>query len=164
MDNLILVSTCLLGLDTKYNGNSNENNIIMEYARFGKFIPVCPEQLGGLETPRASAEIIGGSGEDVLHGKCKVMTDRGIDETNQYIKGAREVVKLLKLFPVTAAILKQRSPSCGNSKIYDGTFTGNVIDGQGVTAALLKQYDIPVFSEEDVTSELLERLIGHINE
>jgi uncharacterized protein YbbK (DUF523 family) len=87
------------------------------------------------------------------------MSDKGIDVTQGFIKGAQEVVKLLKLFPVTAAILKERSPSCGSSEIYDGKFNGTTMDGQGVTTALLREYGIPIFSEENMTRELLERLI-----
>lgn len=156
---MILVSTCLLGLDTRYDGKSNANELLMEYCCYGKFIPVCPEQLGGLETPRACSEITGGSGENVLSGKVKVMSDNGKDVTEGYIKGAQEVVKLLTLFPVTAAILKQRSPSCGSIRIYDGTFSGRIIEGQGVTAALLRKHNIPVYSEEEVTKDLLEKLL-----
>lgn len=156
---MILVSSCLLGLDTKYNGNSNANELLIEYCCYGKFIPVCPEQLGGLSTPRAASEIIGGCGEDVLKGRCRVMSDSGVDETKEYIKGAEEVIKIVKMFPVKAAILKQRSPSCGNKQIYDGTFSGRKIDGEGVTAALLRKHNIPVYSEEDITRELLEKLI-----
>jgi uncharacterized protein YbbK (DUF523 family) len=156
---LILVSSCLLGLDTKYSGSSNTNELIKEYCRHGKFIPVCPEQLGGLSTPRAASEIINGSGDEVLYGTCRVITSQGIDETREYIKGAEEVIKLLDLFSISAAILKQRSPSCASKQVYDGTFSGKVRNGQGVTAALLGKYNIPVYSEEEVTRELLEKLI-----
>jgi uncharacterized protein YbbK (DUF523 family) len=148
-----------MGLDTKYDGKSNANELIIEYCSFGKFIPVCPEQLGGLSTPRACSEIIGGSGEDVLAGRVRISSDKGVDETKEYIKGAREVIKIAHLFNVNAAILKQRSPSCGCRQIYDGTFSGRKIDGQGVTAALLKEYNIPVYSEEEITRELLDKLL-----
>jgi Uncharacterized conserved protein len=157
---MILVSSCLLGLNTKYSGKSNDSSLLIEYCSCGKFVPVCPEQLGGLPTPRAASEIIGGSGEDVLSGRCRIMSDSGDDETDEYIRGAEETLKMAKLFNVTSAILKQRSPSCGNKQIYDGTFSGNRIDGQGVVAALLSRNGIPVFSEEELTRELLEKLIS----
>lgn len=156
---MILVSSCLLGLDTKYDGKNNIKELLIEYSRYGKFIPVCPEQLGGLSTPRVPSEIIGGSGEDVLKGLCRVLSDTGVDETQQYIKGAQEVIKLVKIFPVKAAILKQRSPSCGSAQIYDGTFSGKIRNGTGVTAVLLKEYGIPVYSEENINRDVLERLI-----
>ncbi|SKA95726.1 Uncharacterized conserved protein YbbK, DUF523 family [Caloramator quimbayensis] len=156
---MILVSSCLLGLDTKYNGENNAKELLIEYSRYGKFIPICPEQLGGLSTPRAPSEIAGGSGEDVLKGLCRVLSESGTDETNQYIKGAKEVIKIVKIFPVKAAILKQRSPSCGSMQIYDGSFSGKVRDGAGVTAVLLKEYGIPVYSEEEINRDILEKLI-----
>ncbi|MCX7885241.1 MAG: DUF523 domain-containing protein [Caloramator sp.] len=156
---MILVSSCLLGLNTKYNGENNAVELLIEYSRYGKFIPICPEQLGGLSTPRAPSEIIGGSGEDVLKGLCRILSDTGVDETQQYIKGAQEVIKLVNIFPVNAAILKQRSPSCGSTQIYDGTFLGKVKDGSGVTAVLLKEYGIPVYSEEEINRGILEKLI-----
>lgn len=157
---MILISSCLLGLNTKYNGKSNPNKLLIDYARLGKFIPVCPEQLGGLKTPRGASEIIAGSGEDVLNHCAKVMTQDGINETAEYIKGAEEVIKMLSIFPITAAILKQRSPSCGMGQIYDGTFSGTKIKGEGVTAALLRRHNIPVFTEEDIGVELIEKLLN----
>lgn len=156
---MILVSSCLLGLDTKYDGNANENELLIKYSDCGKFIPFCPEMLGGLPTPRPASEIMEGSGEDVFDGSARVMSKEGKDETENYIKGAMETVKLLKLFQITCAIMKQRSPSCGSKMIYDGTFSGKRRSGKGVTAAVLEKHNIPVYSEEEITEEILKKLL-----
>lgn len=156
---MILVSACLMGIDAKYNGKNNINPLIIEYSSYGKFIPVCPEQLGGLSTPRFCAEILRGSGKDVVMGLCNVINSQGRDVTKEFLKGANEVIKITKLLPIKAAILKQNSPSCGSSFIYDGSFSKRLKEGEGVTAYLLRENNIPIFSEEDITKELLERLI-----
>jgi uncharacterized protein YbbK (DUF523 family) len=99
-------------------------------------MPVCPEQLGGLKTPRAPQEIQGGTGEDVLDGKCKVLNIDGGDVTQEFITGAEETLKIVKLFHIEEFIGKSRSPSCGCGQIYDGTFSRQLIDGDGVTTTL----------------------------
>lgn len=157
---MIIVSSCLLGTNSKYDGNSNANDLLMQYSHLGKYIPLCPEQLGGLPTPRPPVEIIGGSGEDVLYNGQKACGEQGQDLTGQFIKGAEEVLKITRAFPVTAAILKERSPSCGSNLIYDGTFRHITKPGQGVTAALLREHGIPVYSETEITIELLEKLLA----
>ncbi len=157
---MILVSSCLLDIFSKYDGNSNACALLMEYSHLGKYIPVCPEQLGGLPTPRPPVEIIGGSGEDVLFNGNKALNEHGQDVTQQFIKGAGEVSKIARTFPVTAAILKERSPSCGSAIIYDGTFAHIIKPGQGVTAALLRKHKIPIYSETQLTRELLEKLLS----
>lgn len=119
----ILVSACLAGVNCKYNGGNNENNKIIELIENGNAILVCPEQLGGLKTPRTSAERIGD----------KVLTKDNQDVTDEYLKGANEVLKLAKKFNIKRAILKSRSPSCGKGKTYDGTFTHTLINRDGVT-------------------------------
>lgn len=156
---MILVSACLMGMNTKYDGRSNTCDIIAKYCSSGRFIPVCPEQLGGLSTPREPCEIRGGDGEDVLSGKASVITSSGSDKTHEFVKGTEEIIKLLKLYNISCAILKQRSPSCGSRNIYDGTFSGRTIEGQGIAAALLNRNGIPVYSEEDMTISLIEELI-----
>lgn len=156
---MILVSSCLLNLNTRYDGKSNNNSILMEYSLFGKFIPVCPEQLGGLSTPRNPAEISGGTGEDVLAGTAKVINSKDEDVTLNFIKGAEEVLKIIKTIPVTAAILKEKSPSCGVYFIYDGSFNSVKTTGIGVTAALLKSLNIPIYSGNEITDELLKKLL-----
>lgn len=156
---MILVSACLLGLNTKYNGDSNCSDLISMYMSLGKFIPVCPEQLGGLPTPRPPSEISCGSGHDVLYGGKKVISIDGNDVTRQFINGAREVLKIARDFHVKYAILKEKSPSCGSTQIYDGTFSGRAQPGEGVTAALLRENGIIVYSEKDLNRENLERLL-----
>lgn len=157
---MIIVSACLLGIKAKYDGKSNAHALIQKYSSAGKFIPVCPEQLGGLPTPRDPVEIIGGTGQEVLLGRCVAQGQQGEVVTPQLIQGATEVMKMVKMFKVTAAILKERSPSCGVHYIYDGSFTHNLMPGQGVTAALLKESNIPIYSEEGLTEEQLVGLLG----
>lgn len=134
----ILVSACLAGVDCKYNGGNNENAKIIELIKNNDVILVCPEQLGGLSTPRDPAENI----------NDKVITDKGKDVTKEFDKGAEEVLKLAKKFNIKKAILKSRSPSCGKGKIYDGTFSGKKIDGNGKTAELLIKNGIEVISSD----------------
>lgn len=157
---MLIVSACLLGLHARYDGGAARHEQLCRYARSGTVIPVCPEQLGGLPTPRPPAEIQGGSGRDVLAGKARVCVCDGRDVTSPFVKGAGEVLQLVRLLPVTGAILKERSPSCGVHRIYDGTFSSRLQAGEGVLACLLKQFPIPVYSEEEVTEELLHRLAG----
>jgi len=135
-----ICSACLLGIKCRYDGKSKLNKKILELAKKEILIPVCPEQLGGLPTPREPAE---------QKGK-KVITKSGKDLTQNFKKGARQVLKIAKLFGVKEAILKQRSPSCGCGQIYDGTFSGKIIRGDGVTAASLKRNGIKVISEEEL--------------
>jgi uncharacterized protein YbbK (DUF523 family) len=146
---MILVSACLAGLDVKYNGSHNLNEKIKKWFDEKKAIPICPEVLGGLSIPREPAEIVGGEGEDVLDGHAKVITNNGIDVTEQFIKGANETLKIALDLNATMVILKERSPSCGSSMIYSGEFNGNKKRGTGVTAALLKRNGIQVLSEEN---------------
>ena len=113
-------------------------------------MPVCPEQLGGLKTPRAPQEIQGGTGEDVLNRKCKVININGEDVTQEFINGAEETLKIVRLFHIEEFIGKSKSPSCGCGQIYDGTFSRKLIDGDGVTTALLKRDGISVITEEDL--------------
>ena len=156
---MILVSACLLGLNTKYNGESNAHPLLQKYSSRGRFVPLCPEQLGGLPTPREAAEIRGGRGQEVLKGDCPVLGKEGEVITGYFIRGAQEVLKVAAIVKVSAAILKERSPSCGVATIYDGSFTHRKIPGQGVTAALLKEHNIPVYSEEELNEEQLEELL-----
>jgi len=111
--------------------------------RNGEAIPVCPELLGGLSTPRIPSEM-DLDGASVLLGKGKVLTEDGTDITQSFLKGAFETLKLCRLYGVERAVLKANSPSCGCGSIYDGTFSGNTKPGDGVTTALLKINGIPV--------------------
>jgi uncharacterized protein YbbK (DUF523 family) len=145
---MILVSACLLGINCKYNGNNNLHEKTLKLGR--KVIPFCPEQLGGLSTPRQPAEIIGGDGYDVLLGNAKVVTDTGKDVTSNFIKGAEMSAILADLTQARTAVLKANSPSCGVNCIYDGTFSRSKCKGDGVTAALLKQKGLQVITELDL--------------
>lgn len=156
---MIIISACLLGLNTKYDGTTNAQALIQKYSSSGRFIPVCPEQLGGLPTPRVPVEILNGTGQDVLMGRCQVQGEKGDVVTPQFILGAKEVLKILDMVTVTAAILKERSPSCGVNNIYDGSFSHRTKPGQGVTAALLREHNIPIYSDEGLTEERLVELV-----
>ena len=140
MKEKILVSACLLGVDCKYSGGNNYNEKVLEYIKDYEVIPVCPEIMGGLSTPRLPSERI----------EKKVLNNQGIDVTSEYAKGANETLKLAKLFNVKKALLKAKSPSCGKGKIYDGTFTSTLIDGNGVTVDLLESNNIEVITEQDL--------------
>lgn len=146
---MLLISACLVGVNCKYNGGNNEVDKIRKIAQEEKAILICPEQLGGLPTPRLPCEIVGGDGKKVLRGEAKVLDQNGRDQTQFFIKGAQETLKIAKLYGARTAILKARSPSCGSGVIYDGSFQGRKIKGDGVTAALLKENGIDVFSEEE---------------
>ena len=145
---MILISACLAGVNCRYNAGNNEVKEIMEIVREGKAVLVCPEQLGGLPTPRSACEIMDGTGEDVLDGKVKVLSREGKDVTEQFILGAEEVLKIAKLYGIKKAILKARSPSCGSNVIYNGTFSSQKRKGNGVTVALLKRNGIEIVDEE----------------
>ncbi len=151
---MYIVSACLLGIHTRYDAGGFCNDSLLKLAAEGRVIPVCPEQLGGCPTPRTPCEIIGGDGGDVLDGNCRVVSSKGEDMTSQYLKGAEETMKIAKACGAKRAILKARSPSCGFGSIYDGTFCGNMIRGNGVTAELLRRNGIEVSSEEQASEVL----------
>lgn len=151
---MLIVSACLAGVKCKYNGKDNFTPLLQELLSREEVQLVCPEQLGGLSTPRVPAEIRGGSGEDVLSGSAKVMTQTGCDVTAEFIRGARETLRIACLLGARGAILKESSPSCGSSMIYDGTFQGQKKPGQGVTAALLRREGLTIWSENDLESLL----------
>ncbi|MEK5485132.1 DUF523 domain-containing protein [Lysinibacillus sp. FSL M8-0355] len=147
---MILVSSCLAGLEVRYNGTHSLNHKISKLLEVNKAIPVCPELLGGFSTPREPAEIIGGDGEDVLDGKAKVIEKSGRDVTELYLKGAYSTLKKATDVNATVVVLKEYSPSCGSSMIYNGEFAGEKIVGNGVTTALLKRNGLRVISEEQL--------------
>ena len=126
------------------------NNKVMKLWGEKALIPVCPEQLGGLPTPRIPQEIEDGTGEDVLAGTCKVKNKTGEDVTQQFIRGAKETLKIVRQFDIKEFIAKSNSPSCGCGRIHNGSFTGKLITGDGVTTALLKQKGIRVITAEDI--------------
>ncbi|MDD5181683.1 MAG: DUF523 domain-containing protein [Candidatus Nanoarchaeia archaeon] len=135
-----LVSGCLIGVKCSYNGKARPNKKLIEMFKMGELLPVCPEMLGGLPSPREPNE---------QKGK-KVFTKSGRDVTKEFAKGAKEVMALVKKYNIKEAILKARSPSCGSGKVYDGTFSGKLIDGDGVLASILKRKGIKVITEEEV--------------
>jgi len=148
----LLVSACLLGRPTKYNGGDNFCPWVGALQERAVLVPVCPEQLGGLPTPRPPAEITGGDGYDVLAGRAQVVTVAGVVVTDAYLRGAVEAGRLAAAMGATAALLKARSPSCGNRQIYDGSFSGQLRNGPGVTAAQLLAGGLPVFHEEELAA------------
>lgn len=149
---MILVSACLCGINCKYNGGNNLDPKVLELLKQRKAIPVCPEQLGGQSTPRPAHEINNSTGREVLDGKARIIGPDGDDATAEFLKGAHETLKIAKECGAKVAILKARSPSCGYGKIYDGTFAGNKIDGNGVTAELLSRNGLTIYTEEDINS------------
>ena len=138
----ILISGCLLGAKVRYNAEHKliEHALVNQWIKEGRFISVCPEMAGGLPTPRPPAEMT----------NLRVLTKQGVDVTAEFQKGADIALKLCQQHGVKLAILKARSPSCGNEAIYDGTFSGRTIPGQGVTAALLTEHGIRVFNEDQL--------------
>lgn len=155
---MILVSSCLAGLEVRYNGSHRLDRRILKLIEENKAISVCPELLGGLSIPREPAEIIGGDGEDVLDGNAKVVDRLGRDVTVQFIKGAYDTLKTAQKVQANAVVLKEYSPSCGSSMIYNGNFNGEKMVGNGVTAALLRRNGIRVLSEENIKDYLDEML------
>lgn len=141
----ILISACLLGTCCRYDGGGNRQEWAEELGRRYELVPVCPEQLGGLATPRPPAERLGD----------RVVTNTGGDVTAAYEKGAAEALALARLLDCQAAVLKERSPSCGRGAIYDGTFSHTQVPGDGVTAQRLLEAGIPVYGESQVRQALL---------
>jgi uncharacterized protein YbbK (DUF523 family) len=135
----ILISACLAGVNCKYDGKNNLNEKILKLVKSGQAVLVCPEQSGGLPTPRTPCEII----DD------KIISARGEDVTAQFHQGAKETLRLTKLYGIKTAILKERSPSCGVHSIYDGSFTNTIIPGNGITTRLLQANGINIISDEE---------------
>ena len=146
-----LISACLLGVKCTWSSDDKyKNDRAIGLSRIETLIPVCPEQLGGLATPRVPQEVQGGTGEDVLNGKCKVINKNGEDVTKEFIRGAEETLKIVRQLNIKEFIGKSKSPSCGCGQIYDGTFSGRLINGDGVTIALLRRNGIRIIPEEDL--------------
>lgn len=144
----LLVSACLLGENCKYSGGNNRNEQVLALKQHFRLIPVCPECFGGLPIPREPSEIRDG---------C-VVSRSGADVTDAFVDGAEKTLYIAEEENCGLALLKERSPSCGSHFVYDGTFTGTVVPGQGMTAALLAGRGIELFSEE--TIDRLLRLYG----
>ena len=144
---MYLISACLCGVNCKYNGLNNYNEICDKLFSSGKAILVCPEQLGGLPTPRIPSEIIGESSNILNNNNGSVIDKNGNDVTPQFVKGAKETLQIAKKLNIKKAILKDGSPSCGVNYIYNGNFNGSKIKGMGITAQLLKESSIDIISE-----------------
>lgn len=137
---MYIVSACLAGVPCRYDGKANSHPYVQDLVREGKAIMVCPEQLGGLTTPRACAEIREG----------KVIDQTGKDVTEAFQLGAQYTLEIAQMYDCSKAILKAKSPSCGCGKIYNGKFEGQLIDGDGLTGALLKMHGISVCTEQEI--------------
>lgn len=136
----ILVSACLLGVACRYDGKDNAINNIQQLQDKYHLVPICPEVAGGLPTPRVPAERLG----------SRVINKVGQDVTSYFQKGAEQALQLAQEHQCICALLKARSPSCGVGSIYDGTFTKQLVAGHGVTADLLQQHNILLYTEEDI--------------
>jgi uncharacterized protein YbbK (DUF523 family) len=148
----ILISSCLVGQPVRYDGSSKlcEHAILTKWGNENRLVPFCPEVEAGLLIPRPVAEIIGEDGFAVLENRSKVMERNGQDLTQKFIEGARKTLQIAVGAGLCLAILTDGSPSCGSTYIYDGTFSGVRKAGMGVTAALLKQNGVRVFSQTQV--------------
>jgi len=157
---MILVSACLLGNKTRYDGGAAPNALLLRYNHLAQYIAVCPECFGQLPIPHPPSEIQNGDGAMVLAGKAKVISKTNTqDITANFCEGADKVLKIAQAYKVKYAFLKEDSPSCGVNMIYDGTFSKTKVCGQGVCAALLVQNGIKVYSEEDLTEDLLKKIL-----
>jgi len=136
----ILVSACLLGQACRYDGKSKPNEAVLALMEKFELIPVCPETLGGLSIPRLPSEIRGGA----------VVSENGADVTEFFVTGAMEALKIAKKYGCETAVLKARSPSCGSGEIYDGSFSGELTEGDGIAASLLKKNGITVYTEDEI--------------
>lgn len=141
----LLVSACLLGMGCRYDGKNNQLPRLAELLKLHTCIPVCPEIFGGLPTPRPPAERQGN----------KVVNNQGEDVTEAFVRGTAEVLRLADLYGCKAALLKERSPSCGSGQIYDGTFSKTLTEGDGLAAQLLKKKGLTVYGESQI-GELLD--------
>lgn len=153
---MIVVSSCLAGLEVRYNATHRLNDKLKQLVDEKKAVTVCPEVLGGLPTPREPAEIVGGDGAAVLDGCARILDRKGTDVTAAYIEGAEKALDVVRKLDASLVVLKENSPSCGSSMIYNGKFSGVRIAGDGVTSALLKRHGYEVISEDDFMKRLEE--------
>lgn len=154
---MILISSCLAGSMCRYNATHCLETKLHTLIKEKKAVMACPELLGGLSTPREPAEIQGGTGRDVLEGNAQVLTASGKDVTQAFIDGANKTLAYARQINATLVVLKENSPSCGSTSIYDGSFQGVKQKGEGVTAALLRKEGFAVMSEE----EFLQTWMSH---
>lgn len=154
--NKLLISACLLGDPVRYDGNSKAQHHagLADLVAQDRVIGFCPEVSGGLPIPRPAAEIQAGDGAAVIAGAARVTTASGDDVTTYFVCGARQALALCQQQGIEVAVLTESSPSCGSSRIYDGSFSRNAIPGSGVTSALLGQHGIRVFSQLELDQAL----------
>lgn len=141
---MYLVSACLAGVNCRYDGKNSKNEIIEKLVKEGKAIMVCPEELGGLPTPRACCEIV------IDNFEKRVISIEGKDCTKEFLEGAERTLEIAKAKGIKKAILKAKSPSCGCGMIYDGTFSGKLVEGNGLTAEILMKNGINVINENQL--------------
>lgn len=153
----VLVSACLCGIPCRYDGGSSAHRLVDRLCKAGMAEPVCPETAGGLPIPRTPCEIVGGRGSDVWDGKARVVTRDGLDVTDAFKRGAQAALAAAQRCGASAAIMTERSPSCGVEAVHDGSFSGLLRRGEGVTTAYLRQNGICVYSHENPD---LEALLG----
>ena len=149
----VLVSACLMGEPVRYNGGPVKifDDRLLEYWHAEeRVVPFCPEVAGGLSIPRPCSEILDGDGKKVLRGDARVINIHGDDVTESFLKGAQKAMELARSMEIPMAVMKDGSPSCGSAYIYDGRFAGVKKPGKGVTAALLEENGIRVFSEGEI--------------
>lgn len=139
-----IVSACLVGINCKYDGKNNYNKEIEKLVYDGQAIPLCPEVMGGLSTPRIPSEII------VIDGEERIISKEGIDVTSEFLLGAKKTLEIAQILNIKTAILQKRSPSCGVHEIYDGSHTNKIIKGEGITTKLLKKHNINVITEDEL--------------
>ncbi|MHB9863609.1 2-thiouracil desulfurase family protein [Streptomyces sp. YIM S03343] len=140
----ILVSACLRGVPCRFDGRHKASSAVEEAVTGREVVSFCPEVAGGLTTPRRPAELVGGDGHDVLDGTARVVEDTGRDVTAEFVDGARRALAAARHAGCAEALLMPRSPSCGRGVVYDGSFAGELVTGDGVTAALLERNGIAV--------------------
>lgn len=146
---MILVSACLIGCQCRYDGNANTNALLQQWFLEGKLMPICPEVLGGLATPRPSCEI-----QNNNEGKLCVVTKDHQEVTAAFEKGAQVSLDIGKAVGAHMAILKSRSPSCGYGQIYDGQFCKQLVEGNGLTAELLASHGLKIYNEDNFETAL----------
>ncbi len=140
---MIMISACLVGVRCRYDGHELPNEDLVELFKQGKAIPICPEVLGGLDIPRASCEIVKKEGQQIIVNR------EGVDCTAEFLEGARISTEIALAAGVKHAILKSKSPSCGCGKVYDGTFSKQLVEGNGLTAQYFIKNGIQVWTEEN---------------
>ena len=153
---MILVSACLLGQKVRYDGSdkNQSNTLLNELIAQDRVVTICPEVAGGLSVPRLAAEIQNSDGAAVIDGAARVLDSASKDVTAEFLSGAQQALALAQANNIRTAILKARSPSCGHAQIYDGTFGKRLIEGSGVTAALLERQGIKIFNEDEIAAAI----------